>query len=224
MLVRLSREFRARVHVVHVSCAEAIAELRRARLEGVPITAETCPHYLTFAAESIPAGATLFKCVPPIRDAASRDALWQALLAGDLQLVVSDHSPCPPSLKRALAGDFVHAQAGIAALELGLAATWSGLSIRGGGIERLVEWLSAAPARLAGFGARKGVLAAGADADLIVWNPNAVFTVDAARLHHRHKLTPYAGMTLHGRVEATIVGGHLVHERGIVSGAHGYLH
>jgi allantoinase len=224
MLVRLAHEFGSRIHVLHVSTAEAVPLLRQARAEGVRITAETCPHYLTFASETIAAGATLFKCAPPIRNGTSRDGLWQALIDGDLQLVASDHSPCPPSLKRSEAGDFVQAQEGIAGLELGLAVTWSGLSRRGGGIERLVEWLSAGPARLAGFEGRKGVIAAGADADILVWDPNAVFTVDAARLHHRHKLTPYAGMTLHGRVEATIVGGHLVHERGIVSGAHGYLH
>ncbi len=224
LLVRLAREFGARIHVLHVSSAEAVPLLREARADGLRITAETCPHYLTFAAETIEAGATLFKCAPPIRDAASREALWRALIDGDLQLVASGHAPCLPSLKREQTGDFVNAQDGIAGLELGLAVTWSGLSRRGGGIERLVEWLSAGPARLAGFEERKGVLAAGADADIVIWDPNALLTVETARLHNRHKLTPYAGMTLHGRVEATIVGGHLVHERGIVSGAHGYLY
>ena len=121
-------------------------------------------------------------------------------------------------------GDFVKAWGGISSLELGLAAIWTGLSSRGGGADRLTEWLSAAPARLAGFAGRKGVLQANADADILIWDPDATFTVDPRRLHHRHKLTPYAGLTMRGRVEATIVGGHLVHERGMVDGSHGRLH
>jgi allantoinase len=179
---------------------------------------------LTFAAEDVAAGATEFKCAPPIRERANRDALWQALLDGDLQLVASDHSPCPPAMKCARQGDFMKAWGGIAGLELGLAATWTGLSSRGGGLEQLVEWLCTAPARLAGFEGRKGVITAGADADLVIWDPNASFTVEPDRLHHRHKLTPYAGLTLRGRIMETLVGGHLVHERGIVDTAHGRLH
>jgi allantoinase len=224
LLVRLAREFGARIHVVHVSSARAIPLIREARAEALRLTAETCPHYLTFASEDVAAGATEFKCAPPIRDRANRDALWTALLDGDLQLVVTDHSPCPPSLKCRNDGDFLRAWGGIAGLELGLAATWTGLSSRGGGVERLSEWLCAAPARLAGFEGRKGVIAADADADILIWDPNASVTVDPDRLHHRHTLTPYAGMTLRGRVEATIVGGHLVHERGMVDNAHGQLH
>jgi allantoinase len=224
LVVRLAREFGARIHIVHVSTAEAIPLIRRARADGLRITAETCPHYLTFAAADIGAGATQFKCAPPIRDRANRDALWEALFAGDLQLVASDHSPCPPSMKCPHDGDFMKAWGGISGLEISLAAVWTGLSSRGGGLERLTEWLSAAPARLAGFEGRKGVIAAGADADLVIWDPNATFAVDAERLHQRHKLTPYAGMTLRGRVDATLIRGHLVHERGMVDHAHGRLH
>lgn len=224
LLARLAREFDAHIHVVHVSSAAAIPLIREARAEGVRLTAETCPHYLTFAAEDVAPGATAFKCAPPIRERANREGLWAALLEGDLQLVASDHSPSPPAMKYVRDGDFRKAWGGIAGLELGLAATWTGLSSRGGGLERLVDWLSAAPARLAGLEGRKGVIAAGADADLVIWDPNASFTVDPVRLHHRHKLTPYAGMTLRGRVMATFVGGHLVHERGIVDTAHGRLH
>ena len=224
LLVRLAREFGTRIHIVHVSAAEAIPLIRHARAEGLRITAETCPHYLTFAAEDISAGATQFKCAPPLRDRANRDALWQALVAGDLQLVASDHSPCPPSMKCLRDGDFMKAWGGIAGLELSLPAVWTGLSSRGGGLERLTEWLSTAPARLAGFEGRKGVIAPGADADLVIWDPNATFIVDPERLHQRHKLTPYAGMTLRGRVDATLIRGHLVHERGMVDNAHGRLH
>ena len=224
LLVRLAREFGSRIHIVHVSTAEAVPLIRAARADGLRITAETCPHYLTFAADDIAAGATQFKCAPPLRDRANRDALWQALLAGDLQLIASDHSPCPPSMKCLRDGNFMKAWGGIAGLEVGLAAVWTGLSSRGGGLERLTEWLSAAPARLAGFEGRKGVIAAGADADLVVWDPNATFVVEAERLHQRHKLTPYSGMTLRGRVDATLIRGHLVHERGMVDNAHGRLH
>jgi allantoinase len=224
LLVRLAREFAARIHVVHVSSARTIPLIRQARAEGLRVTAETCPHYLTFAAEDIAPRATAFKCAPPIRARADRDALWQALLDGDLQLVASDHSPCPPEMKTAVDGDFLKAWGGVAGLELGLAATWTGLSGRGGDPEHLVQWLSAAPARLAGFEGRKGAIAAGADADLVIWDPNASFTVEPDRLHHRHTLTPYAGLTFRGRVQATLVGGHLVHERGIVDTAHGRIH
>jgi allantoinase len=224
LVIRLAREFGARMHVVHVSAAEAVPLLRRARSEGLRVTAETCPHYLTFAAEDIAAGATEFKCAPPLRDRANRDRLWEALIAGDLQLIASDHSPCPPGLKALRAGDFMRAWGGIAGLELTLSAVWTGLSSRGGDVERLCEWLSAAPAQLAGFGGRKGEIAAGADADLVIWDPNASVVVDGDRLHHRHKLTPYHGMTLRGRVDATLIRGHLVHERGMVDNAHGRLH
>jgi len=198
--------------------------LRKARTEGLRVTAETCPHYLTFAAEDIAAGATQFKCAPPLRDRANRERLWQALIAGDLQLIASDHSPCPPGMKAQRDADFMKAWGGISGLELSLAAVWTGLSSRGGGVERLCEWLCAAPARLAGFEGRKGAIAAGADADLVIWDPDASVTVDGDRLHHRHKLTPYHGMTLRGRVDATLIRGHLVHERGMVDNAHGRLH
>jgi allantoinase len=224
LVIRLAREFGAHMHVVHVSAADAIPLLRQARAEGLRVTAETCPHYLTFAAEDIAAGATQFKCAPPIRDRANRELLWEALMAGDLQLVASDHSPCPPGMKAQRDGDFMKAWGGISGLELSLAVVWTGLSSRGGGVEHLCEWLSTAPARLAGFEGRKGAIAAGADADLVIWDPNVSVAVDGERLHHRHKLTPYHGMTLRGRVDATLIRGHLVHERGMVDNAHGRLH
>jgi allantoinase len=209
ILIGLARTFRASIHIVHLAAAEALPLLRAARAERLPITVETCPHYLTFCAEEIPDGATLFKCAPPIRGRDNREALWQALVDGDIDLVATDHSPCPPTMKAD--GDFVRAWGGIAALELSLPAVWTGASARGVPLERVAQWLSAAPARLAGVDGRKGSIAVGKDADLVVWDPDATFVVDEARLHQRHKRTPYAGLTLRGRVIETYAGGRLVY-------------
>jgi allantoinase len=209
MLISLCREFRAAIHIVHLAAAEAVPLLRAARAEGLPITVETCPHYLTFCAEEIPDGATVYKCAPPIRGRANRDALWQALVDGDIDLVATDHSPCPPAMKGG--GDFVQAWGGIAALELSLPAVWTGASARGVTLDRLAEWLSAAPARLADLSARKGSIAAGKDADLVIWDPDAEFVVDERLLHQRHKRTPYDGLMLRGRVMETYARGRLVY-------------
>jgi allantoinase len=209
ILIALCREYRTPIHIVHLSAAEAVPMLRAARAEGLPITVETCPHYLTFCAEEIADGATLFKCAPPIRGRANRDALWQALVDGDVDLIATDHSPCPPSLKAD--GDFIRAWGGIAALEVSLPAVWTGASARGVPLERVSRWLSAAPARLASLDARKGSIAAGKDADLVVWDPDAEFVVDERRLHQRHKRTPYDGLTLRGRVMETYARGRVVY-------------
>jgi len=209
LLVSLCREFRAHIHIVHLAALEALPLVRAARAEGLPITCETCPHYLTFCAEDIGPGATLFKCAPPIRGRAHREALWRALEDGTIDLVATDHSPCPLTLKAD--DDFVRAWGGIASLELSLAAVWTAASVRGIGPERLAEWLCAAPARLAGLDARTGRIEAGLDADLLVWDPDAEFDVDPSRLHQRHKGTPYGGRRLRGRVVATCVRGMLVY-------------
>lgn len=209
LLIDLCRVFRAHIHIVHLSAAEALPMLRAAREEGLPLTVETCPHYLTFCAEEIPDEATLFKCAPPIRGRDNRDALWRALVDGDIDLIATDHSPCPPALKGD--GDFLRAWGGIAALELSLPAVWTGASARGVALERVARWLSLAPARLAGLEGRKGSIAAGKDADLVVWDPEAEFVVDERRLHQRHKRTPYAGLTLRGRVMETHARGRVVY-------------
>ena len=214
LLVRLSAETGARVHVVHLSDADSLPLLRRARERGLPVTAETCPHYLHFAAEEVPDGATEHKCAPPIRERENRGRLWDALGAGLLDLVATDHSPCPPEMKRRDTGDFLAAWGGIASLQLTLPVVWRGARERGYTIPQLAEWMCAAPARLAGLEGRKGAIAPGYDADFVLWRPEAEFTVDPARLHHRHPLTPYAGATLSGVVEATYLRGRRIHHRG----------
>ena len=207
LVARLAGELGARVHIVHVASADAVEEVACAKAAGVAITAETCPHYLTFAAADIPPSATEFKCAPPIREAPHRDALWRALERGTLDLVATDHSPSPPSTK--VAGDFGRSWGGIASLELSLAAMWSGVSPRfaaEAGLKACATYLSEAPARLANL-ATKGRIAPGHDADLVVWDPDEAWTVDVSRLQQRHKVTPYAGRRLRGRVSATYLRG-----------------
>jgi allantoinase len=210
LLVRLAREFDAAVHIVHLASSDALPLLQAARMAGARVTTETCPHYLTFAAEDIPDGATAFKCAPPIRSREHREGLWRGLAAGVIDLVATDHSPAPPSMKRLDTGDFMRAWGGIASLQIGLSAVWTGASARGFSIEDVVRWMCRAPARLAGLEARKGAIAPGKDADLIVWDPDAESSVDPAALYHRHPVTPYAGLRLRGRVVTTLVRGETV--------------
>lgn len=214
LIASLSREFGARVHVVHHSSSDALPLLKRVRAEGVPLTLETCPHYLRFAAEDVPAGATEFKCCPPIRERENREKLWAALSSGLIDMVVSDHSPCPPEMKRRESGDFMQAWGGISSLQLRLPVMWTMARERGFNIAQLVEWLSSAPARLVGLGKRKGTIAAGFDADIVIWNTDVTFNVEPSMIEHRHKLTPYMGQTLCGVVEATYLRGEKVYERG----------
>jgi allantoinase len=198
-LLRLARETGARVHVLHLSSAAALPLLAAAKADGVAVTVETCPHYLTLTAEEIADGDTRFKCCPPIREAANRDALWRGLADGTIDLVVSDHSPCPPELKDLAIGDFGTAWGGIASVQLGLPAVWTEARRRGHGLAELVGWMATRPAELVGL-ARKGRIAPGYDADLAVLAPEQAFVVDAGRLHHRNPVTPYAGRELHGAV------------------------
>jgi allantoinase len=192
----------ARAHVLHLASADALPLLRAARRDGVRITTETCPHYLVFAAEEVPDGATQYKCAPPIREAENRERLWRGLAAGDIDAVVSDHSPCSPELKRLDAGDFGMAWGGIASLQLGLAAVWTEARRRGHGLADVTRWMAEGPAKLAGL-RRKGRIAVGCDADFAVFAPDDDFVVDPARLHHRHPVTPYAGRRLTGMVRST---------------------
>jgi allantoinase len=199
-LLAAVRDTGARAHVVHLADAGALPMLRRARAEGLRVTVETCPHYLTFAAEEVPDGATPFKCCPPIRETWHREALWAALDDGDLDLVVSDHSPCTPDLKRLDVGDFGLAWGGIASLQVALPAVWTGARARGIALTEVVRWMAAAPAGLAGLPG-KGAIAAGKDADLMAFAPDERWTV--GELAHRNPVTPYAGRELVGRVRRT---------------------
>lgn len=196
----------ARAHILHLSAADALEPIAAARRDGVRLSAETCPHYLTLTAEEIAPGATAFKCCPPIRGAANRDGLWAGLESGTIDFVVSDHSPAPASLKLAGHGDFAEAWGGIASLQLGLPVVWTEARRRGIPLATVVEWMSTAPARRVGLGG-KGAIAAGYAADLAVVAPDVTFTVDAAALEHRHPITPYDGRVLAGVVRATYLAG-----------------
>ena len=207
LLVGLCRRTRCPVHIVHLSSASSIPVLRQARSEGLPITVETCPHYLCLEAESIPDGATLFKCAPPIRDHANREALWEGLFEGVIDFVITDHSPCTPALKLAESGDFHRAWGGIASLQLGLPAVWTEARRRGANLPQLAAWMSAGPASFAGLARRKGRIAPGFDADLVVWDPDASFVPESDQLFFRHKVSPYLGTPLTGRVHQTILRG-----------------
>jgi allantoinase len=214
LLLGLAREYRSPIHIVHLSSSDSLDPLQRAKAAGLPVSVETCPHYLTFAAEEIPAGATQLKCAPPIREAANREKLWGALADGTIDLIATDHSPCPPALKLLEEGDFLLAWGGVASLQLALPSVWTEARSRGYSVERLAHWLSSAPARLAGLSAKKGAIAVGCDADFAIWNPDRAFRVDAANLHHRHKVTPYAGRELIGTVETTFLRGKKIFDGG----------
>jgi allantoinase len=212
LLISLSRKADARVHVLHLSSSDALPMLAAARRDGVRITAETCPHYLTLRAEDVPDGATQFKCCPPIRESANQDLLWQGLSGGVIDCVVSDHSPSTLDLKHLDTGDFGTAWGGIAGLQLGLPAVWTAARARGVPLADVVGWMSSAPAGLVGL-RHKGRIATGHDADLCVFAPEETFTVDAARLHHRNPVTAYHGATLTGAVRSTWLRGQRVSDR-----------
>src|SRR5438270_1155474 len=222
LMIRLCRETGCRVHIVHHSSAEALPMLRKAKQFGLPITAETCPHYLHFAAEEIPDGATEFKCCPPIRERDNREQLWEALRDGTIDFVVSDHSPCPPEMKLREQGDFMKAWGGISSLQLRLPIVWTEASARGFTIEDLTRWLCGGPAQQVGLNL-KGVIKDGHDADIVIWNPDKEFTVGPSMIEHRHKLTPYNGETLRGVVEKTFVRGQMVYDGGACYGPFGRI-
>jgi allantoinase len=214
MLLSACREFKFRLHIVHLSASKALPELRAAREEGLPVSVETCPHYLHLTAEAIPQGATLFKCAPPIRGRENCESLWQALRDGTIDLVATDHSPCPPEMKRLAEGNFRVAWGGIASLSLALPLMYTEASKRGFSLSDIARWMSEAPANLAGCHTRKGRLAAGYDADFVVFDPESEFVVSEDRLHYRHPVSLYLGKKLRGVVEATYLRGSKVFSDG----------
>lgn len=219
MLLELCRRHRFRLHIVHLSTAKALPMLAAAKREGLPLTVETCPHYLHLTAEQIADGATQFKCAPPIRSAVNREQLWQALLDGTIDLIATDHSPCPPAMKkldRATAGDdagrFDKAWGGIASLSTAVSVVWTECVARGLSLQQLVQWMAAAPAQMAGLDAHVGSITPGKHANFVAFDPEASFTLEAGHLHYRHAISPYICETLRGRVQATWLRGSVVYE------------
>jgi allantoinase len=210
MMVSLCRQYHFRLHIVHLSTSRALPELQAARSEGLAVSVETCPHYLHLAAETIANGATLCKCAPPIRSRENREALWQGLKDGVIDLVATDHSPCPPVMKRAEEGNFKTAWGGISSLSVALPVMWTEARARGFTLTDIARWMAEGPAHLAGCDARKGRIAAGYDADLVVFDPEAEFQVTPERLHFRYPVSPYLGENLRGVVKATYLRGHAV--------------
>jgi allantoinase len=221
MLLDLCRTYRFRLHIVHLATSLALPMLAAAKAEGLPLSVETCPHYLHCAAEEIPDGATLFKCAPPIRSAANRDMLWQGLRDGTIDLIATDHSPCPPEMKRLTtnapgeeAGRFDQAWGGIASLSVALPLVWNDCVQRGLPLTKLAQWMSAAPAQLAGLSAHVGSIEPGKHANLVAFDTNANTLVSAEMLHYRHRISPYMGQRLAGAVRATWLRGEVVFRNG----------
>ncbi|MFF4535508.1 allantoinase AllB [Streptomyces aureus] len=219
-LVALAGRLDARVHVLHLSSSDALPLIAKAKADGVRLTVETCPHYLTLTAEEVPDGASEFKCCPPIREAANQDLLWRALADGTIDCVVTDHSPSTADLKT---DDFATAWGGISGLQLSLSAVWTEARRRGHGLEDVVRWMSSRTAGLVGLGDRKGAVTAGHDADFAVFAPDETFTVDPAALQHRNRVTAYAGRTLSGVVKSTWLRGERVFADGEFTGPQGRL-
>jgi allantoinase len=217
LMIRLCRQYGVRIHIVHLGTAQALPLLREAKAEGLPITAEACPHHLHFAADDIADGATLLKCTPPIRGRENREALWKGLRDGTIDMIATDHSPCPPDMKRADLGRFDLAWGGIASLSMALPVVWTDASRRGFTLDDVVRWMGSAPATLAGFKTKAGMLEAGREATFVVFDANTEFTVTADRLHYRHAISPYRGEILRGVVKATYLRGKTVFHDGSFS-------
>jgi allantoinase len=214
LMLSLCREYGFHLHIVHLSSSRALPELCAARAEGLPVTVETCPHYLHLAAETIANGATLSKCAPPIRSRENCDRLWQGLRDGTIDMVVTDHSPCPPEMKRLEEGNFRTAWGGIASLSVALPLMWTEASKRGYTLFDLAHWMAQGPARLAGCDTHKGRIAPGYDADLVVFEADREFVLTEDNLYYRHPVSPYLGEILRGVVKATYLRGNPVFTQG----------
>ncbi len=211
VLIALCRETGTPVHIVHLATEIALPLIAAAKKEGLPLTVETAPHYLYFAAEDIPDGATQFKCAPPIRERGTRTALWQALIDGTIDMVASDHSPAPPALKQLDTGDFTKAWGGIGGLQFGPSATWTQMHLRGLNLSQLARWWSTKPAQMLGLDATIGSLESGKQADFVVFDADEVHTVTAAELEHRHQVSPYVGEELRGKTLVTVLNGNVIY-------------
>ena len=214
LLISLCREYRFHVHIVHLSTCKALDLLRDAKSDGLPVSVETCPHYLHFSSEAIPDGATLFKCAPPIRGRENREKLWEGVREGVIDLVATDHSPCPPEMKRLGECNFRAAWGGVSSLSLALPVIWTEAARRGFTLSDVARWMAESPAKLAGCGSRKGRLAKGCHADFSVFEPDAEFTVMPERLPYRHRVSPYAGEKLRGLVKETYLRGNCTFANG----------
>ena len=211
LMIRLCRQYKFHLHIVHLSTAQALAELQKARAEGLPITVETCPHYLHFSAEEIPDGSTLHKCAPPIRTRANREQLWQALRDNIVDMIVTDHSPCPPEMKRTDTGRFDQAWGGIASLSLALPIIHTEAHQRGFTLDHIARWMSQAPASLAGLSHKTGTLAPNREASFVIFDTESTFIVTPHKLHYRHPISPYLNETLRGQVHSTWLRGEPVY-------------
>lgn len=214
LMIRLCEQYQCHVHIVHLSSANSIAPIKQAKEKGLPLTVETAQHYLYFNAEEIPDAQTAFKCAPPIREKANNEQLWQALQEGIIDFVATDHSPAPPSMKEMGSGNLMKAWGGIASLQLALPVLWTAARQRNIPVTDMAKWLSTNPAKASPLKKLKGKIARGYDADFVVWDPNKKFTVTAAQLHHKHKITPYLNQELYGVVEQTWLAGELVFDKG----------
>jgi len=220
LMIRLCEKYNCHVHIVHLSAANAIEQIRAAKEKGLPLTVETAQHYLYFNGEEVPDGNTSFKCAPPIRERENNQQLWEALKAGVIDFVATDHSPSPPELKELETGDFTKAWGGISSLQLALPALWTAGRSHDATIPQMAQWLCEKPAILAGLQNRKGKIAVGYDADFVVWDPDRLFTVNAEELYHKHKLTPYVNEKLYGIVEQTYIRGVKVFDQGNFTSLH----
>jgi allantoinase len=214
MMIELCEEFNCPTHIVHLSSADSLAQIKAAKEKGLPLTVETCPQYLYFCAEEIPNANTLFKCAPPIRERANNEKLWQALKSNLIDFVVTDHSPATPDLKKIETGNLKEAWGGIASIQFSLPVVFTAAQKRGLGVADVAALMSEHVAKFIGFQHSKGQLKKGYDADIVVWNPNEKFTVQSSDIHYRHKISPYVGQTLNGVVKQTYLAGKKVFENG----------
>ncbi len=214
LMIELCETYHCPVHIVHLSCADALPLLQDARKKGLPLSVETCPHYLGFSSEAIAEGDTRYKCAPPIREKENQDRLWQGLGDGTIDFIVSDHSPCTPELKLLEQGDFMASWGGISSLQFGLSMVWTQARQRGYTLSDMAQWMCARPAQFSGLGRQKGAILPGCDADLVIWDPNETFTVTPEKIQHRHKVSPYTGLTLQGVVHHTFLRGHKIFSQG----------